>query len=242
LIPKISQLVGIFRCQAISQSIKEIEQSKKIQSLVLASSIPTILSAGLDLLEMHKPDQKRLPEFWKSFQQVYLDLYGSRLACIAAIEGHAPAAGCMLALACDYRVMAATEGSFKPTIGLNESKFGIVAPPWLGELMVLTIGHRPAEKALALGTLFSPEDALEIGLVDEVVPKEQVLEKAKEEAIKWAKIPPQARVASKMLTRKKQLDHLIATRQADVDNFVGFATQDIVQKNLSLYLESLKKK
>ena len=104
---------------------------------------------------MYKPDSARLAAFWFAFQQVYLDLYGSRLACIAAVEGHAPAAGCMLSLACDYRIMSATDGKHRPTTGLNESQFGIVAPPWLAEMMASTIGQRDAEKALALGTLYS---------------------------------------------------------------------------------------
>ena len=193
-------------------------------------------------MEMHQPDQKRLEDFWSSFQQVYIDLYGSRLACIAAIEGHAPAAGCMLTLACDYRIMAESDSNTKPTIGLNESKLGIVAPPWLGELMINTIGHRPAEKSLALGLLYSPEEALKIGLVDEVVPKADVLPRAAEEAATWAKIPAQARVASKSLTRKKQIDHLLATRQKDIDHFCGFVNNEAVQCQLTMYLEMLKKK
>ena len=191
---------------------------------------------------MYKPDLTRLAAFWCAFQQVYLDLYGSRLACIAAVEGHAPAAGCMLSLACDYRIMSATDGKLRPTTGLNESQFGIVAPPWLAEMMASTIGQRETEKALALGTLFSPEDAQRINLIDEVVPQECVLVKAEQEAIKWAKIPSQARVASKMLMRQKKLLHLLAHRQEDIDSFVTFATTDRVQGALGIYLDSLKKK
>jgi Delta3-Delta2-enoyl-CoA isomerase len=191
---------------------------------------------------MYKPDSARLAAFWSAFQQVYLDLYGSRLACIAAVEGHAPAAGCMLSLACDYRIMSATDGKHRPTTGLNESQFGIVAPPWLAEMMASTIGHRDTEKALALGTLYSPEEALRIRLIDEVVPQEGVLAKAEQEAIKWAKIPPQARVASKMLMRQKKLLHLQVNRQEDIDSFVTFVTTDRVQEALGIYLDSLKKK
>jgi 3,2-trans-enoyl-CoA isomerase len=95
--------------------------------MILTSSLPSIFSAGLDLTELYKPDPSRLPKFWESFQQLYIDLYGSRLAIIAAMNGHAPAAGCMLALSSDYRIMS------KGKIGLNESKLGICAPPWLGQ-------------------------------------------------------------------------------------------------------------
>jgi 3,2-trans-enoyl-CoA isomerase len=104
-----------------------LEANEKVQAMILTSGLNSIFSAGLDLTELYSPDADRLPRFWESFQQVFLDLYGSRLATIAAMNGHALAAGCMLALSCDYRIMS------KGTIGLNESKLGIAAPPWLGK-------------------------------------------------------------------------------------------------------------
>ncbi len=230
------------RCLDISSAIKEIEANKKVQAVVLASSNPAILSAGLDLTELYNPDKERLPKFWGSFQQLFLDLYGSRLAVIGAIEGHAPAAGCMLAMACDYRVMASSDGEKHGTIGLNEAQFGIAAPPWLGQLMIRTIGFRKGEQALTLGALYSPEDALNIGLVDKVVKSETVLDASYEAARTFAKIPPQARVASKMLARKEYLDELIENRDADTSHFCNFILNDTVQLGLGAYLEKLKRK
>ena len=203
--------------------------------MILASSTP-VFSAGLDLLEMHQPEEQRLRDFWTALQQVYLDLYGSRLATIAGISGPAPAAGCMLAMACDYRIM-----NPKGIIGLNEAQFGLTAPPWMADLMLKTVGHRQAEKALMLGTLYPAKDALQIGLVDEIV-EGDVMEACQEQAIRWTRIPPHSRVASKLLLRKPQLDLLAATRQDDLDLFVKICLSGAVQKNLGLYLESLKKK
>ena len=114
-----------YRNEAICSSIKEIEANPKIQSLILASSNPKIFSAGLDIQELVEPDHKRLARFWNSLQQIFIDLYGSRLATVAAIQGHAPAAGCFLAMACDYRIMSAGNKNHVPTIGLNETQLGI---------------------------------------------------------------------------------------------------------------------
>jgi 3,2-trans-enoyl-CoA isomerase len=191
---------------------------------------------------MHKPDMKRLIMFWSSFQDLYLDLYGSRLACIAAMQGHAPAAGCMLAMSCDYRIMAETTEKHRPTIGLNESKLGIVAPPWLGQQMVDTVGRRNAEISLALGTLYSPEEALKIGLIDLVVPQDQVEAKASEAALQWAKVPATARVASKRMIRKDRLDRLKGSRAQDVEQFCNYVIGEQVQDSLTAYLEMLAKK
>ncbi|KAL7512638.1 hypothetical protein ACHAXN_012698 [Cyclotella atomus] len=252
--------------EAISTSLKQIESNPKIQSVILASSNPTIFSAGLDITELISPSDERLPKFWNSLQQVYIDLYGSRLATVAAIQGHAPAAGCMLALACDYRIMHGGHGEeHLPTIGFNETQLGIAAPPWMGQLMVRTIGFRPAERALALGTLFPPSEALNAGVVDDVITEQSssesnevlkallpealqsqtsnpVMIKAYEEAACYAKIPPQARVASKLVTRSESLKEMQMTREDDTQHFCGFITHEVVQKNLMKYVEKMKQR
>ena len=193
-------------------------------------------------MEMHQPDEGRLREFWSSFQQVYLDLYGSRLACVAALEGSAPAAGCMLALSCDYRIMAGTTETLKPTIGLNESRLGIVAPPFLARQYIDTVGKRQAELGLGLGVLHSPEEARKIGLVDQVVPSSHVRETAQKAAAEWVKIPAGARLASKMIIRREPIQELKDNRQKDIDDFVRFITSEPAQKGLSAYLEMMAKR
>lgn len=55
---------------------------------------------------------------------------------------------------------------------------GLVAPIWIGETMLNIIGHRETERALQLGKLYTPLEALSIGLVDAVAPLEQVDEEA----------------------------------------------------------------
>ena len=251
--------------EAISTSIKDIESNPKIQSVILTSTNPKIFSAGLDVSELVNPDIDRLPLFWNSLQQVYIDLYGSKLATIGVIQGHAPAAGCFLAMACDYRLMCAGDVTKKhvPSIGLNETKLGIAAPPWMGQLMVRTIGTRKAELALALGTLFPPKEALKVGLVDEVVSQEEcesndillellpatikdqstnkIMQQAYAQAKTFAEISPQARMASKKLTREEYIQAMVDTREADTEHFCTFVTLPAVQKNLTAYVEAMKK-
>ena len=128
------------RNEALCYSIKTVEANPKIQTVILSSTNPKIFSAGLDITELVAPDKDRLPKFWNSLQQVYIDLYGSRLATVAAIQGHAPAAGCFLAMACDYRVMSAgdvnsdTSKKHMPTIGLNETQLGIAGERYRGRV------------------------------------------------------------------------------------------------------------
>lgn len=240
----------------IADAIRKARKDPKMQALVLASSNPKVFCAGLDLNELHPQpppppaddagggnsvaeSSDRLIRFWKSFQQVYLELYGCRLATVAALEGHAVAGGCMLALCADYRVMSDDP---RATIGLNESQLGIVAPPWLGQQLVDTVGRRTAELGLLRGTLWNPQDALSIHLVDQLAPADQVRPVALQVATELAKIPESARVLGKRLIRQNRIDRLATSRQEDVDNFVSVVTSAQTQKRLGMYLASLAKK
>ena len=96
---------------------------------------------------------------------------------------------------------------------------------------------------MSLGTSFSPEQALNVGLIDEFVNHDQdsVLV-AKERAAEWVAIPPQARIATKELTRGKQIKDLVTNREQDIEHFCSFVTQKVVQRNLGGYLKQLAKR
>ena len=109
--------------------------------------------------------------------------------------------------------------------------------------MIDCIGVRHAEMALSLGTLYTPEEALQINLVDAVVPLSDVRSASRSEAQKWGMtIPPQARVASKLLIRQPHIDKLRATTEQDINHFVQFITNPKVQQNIAGYLKMLAKK
>ncbi|KAI9911564.1 hypothetical protein PsorP6_009427 [Peronosclerospora sorghi] len=219
-------------------------ESYDSRGIILASSNPKVFSAGLDIREMYQPQvctssilPTELTKFWTALQDLYLRLYTTPLAAVAAIEGHSPAGGCLLAMCCDYRIMT----SGKPMIGLNETQLGIVAPTWFRDTFVNTIGHREAEKMLGLGLQVDATKAKSIGLVDEAVALEEVFPRAEAALTKWLAIPDMARVKTKLLMRQETANRLVATREKDLAAFTDFAQTDKVQKSLAMYLASLKK-
>lgn len=128
-------------------------------------------------------------------------------------------------------------------IGLNETKLGIVAPPWFMASMRNVISTRQAEQALTLGTLFSSEEAIKIGLVDELASdKEDAIARCEKFLLQFAKISPDARAISKKAFRGKDLAELEGRREEDVQAFLFAVSQPKAQKGLEIYLESLKKK
>jgi len=217
-------------------NLEKLEKTAK--GIILTSAVPNIFSAGLDILEMYQPKPERLPEFWKMVQEMWIKLYGCQLPVIAAINGHSPAGGCLMSICADYRIMA--QGNY--TIGLNETKLGIVAPTWFKDTFVNTVGHRVAEGALQQGTLFSSEQALKVGLVDELVPMDQVQARAETQMKSWLKVPGTARATTKSMMRQETIDKLLKKRQEDIDMHVVFITSPPVQKMMGIYMENLQKK
>ncbi|XP_028311044.1 enoyl-CoA delta isomerase 1, mitochondrial [Gouania willdenowi] len=223
----------------ISISVEKLEMDKSCRGLIITSGQPKVFSAGLDIMEMYGKSPERCGEFWKAVQEMWLKVYGSNLITIAAINGSSPAGGCLLSMTCDYRIMADNP---RYSIGLNETQLGIVAPFWFKDTMVNTVGHRHTEMALQLGLLYNPMEALKIGLVDQLVPEDQVLATAAQTMKKWLAIPDHARQITKTMMRKPTIDKLRSNREADILNFVQFITKDSIQKSLRMYLEMLKKR
>ncbi|XP_053749772.1 enoyl-CoA delta isomerase 1, mitochondrial [Panthera pardus] len=220
-------------------SLEKLENDKTFRGVILTSDCPGIFSAGLDLTEMCGKSQAHYAEYWRAVQELWLRLYLSNLVLIAAINGVSPAGGCLISLTCDYRVLADNP---KYTMGLNETLLGIVAPSWFKDTLVNTVGHRVAERALQLGLLFAPAEALRVGMVDQVVPEDQVHSAALSAMAQWLAVPDHARQLTKNLMRKATADRLVKQRDADVQYFLQFISRDSIQKSLRVYLDKLRQK
>jgi E-phenylitaconyl-CoA hydratase len=127
--------------------------------------------AGADLKQIADGGLKG--DFWTPRRKSFLDASGARKPLIAAVNGHAIGAGMMIALACDIRIAA--EGA---TFALPEVKYGF--PPALGATqrlaMVTPLG--PALQMLMTGAAVSAAQAERWGLVNQVVPQEELMTRA----------------------------------------------------------------
>ncbi|CAK9833365.1 Enoyl-CoA delta isomerase 1, mitochondrial [Anthophora retusa] len=214
-------------------------QKQKYKGVILSSSLSNVFSAGLDIMEMYNRNEKQLTEYWQTLQDTWLTLYNLPIPIAAAINGSSPAGGCLLALSCEYRVLV----KGKHTIGLNETKLGIVAPEWFRNLYIETIGYRKAEIALLRGTLFHPKEALEIGLVDELASdKADAIKKCQDYINSFKSIPFKGRQKTKMELRKRNTLWLKVNKGLDLNEFLTLVQLPEVQAGLKLYIESLKKK
>ena len=169
--------------------------SNDVRGVVLASDRPKFFSSGFDVGEVFQYDRDRMAEFFGRFIDLYESILHLPKPVVASVSGHAFAGGAVLALACDARVMADGEFGF----ALNEVNLGIVVPSGFVRMAIAAVGVRNAREVILEGKTLTPARSLEMGLADEVVRPEAVLERAIARARELAAKPPQAFGAVKQL-------------------------------------------
>ncbi len=186
--------------QQLSGALQELEEDGDIRAVIFISGLKRdVFTAGNDINVLYAPKSSAelYREFWVTQNRFFARLYDSPLVTVAAIRGACPAGGCALALCCDYRVMTDFGN-----IGLNEAALGIPVPEYWAKLMARTIGQRPAERLLPYGLMPSAQEALAIGLVDELVPAADLQSKAEQATQKMLQIADAPRQATKFHLRR----------------------------------------
>ncbi len=122
-------------------------------------------SAGLDLKEVASLDQPGMERYLLLLDDLIDALYNHAGPTVAAVNGHAIAGGCVLALCCDLRIMADDP---KLRIGLNEVALGLEFPPKILALARRRVPLRWLERVVLEAGLHAPATARELGLVDEL--------------------------------------------------------------------------
>ena len=166
------------------------------RALVL-SGTPGRFSGGLDVPLLLTLDRPAMAQVWRNFYSLLRALACSPIPIAAAITGHGPAGGTVLAIFCDWRGMA--EGDWK--MGFNEVQVGIPLPPVILGALKRQVGARQAERLGVGGLVISATEAARLGLVDELIPLERVVERAVEWCQNLLALPPQAMTATRHQAR-----------------------------------------
>jgi len=135
---------------------------------------------------------------------------------VAALNGHTIAGGCMLAIACDYRLMV----SGKAKISLNEITFGSSVFAGSAEMLKYCVGQRNAQSILYSGSMYSAEEALGLGLVDQVSSESGLTEDSMNVAQTLAEKSSLAFKSIKNLLRQQIVEEM--TRR-DKESFIEMA-------------------
>jgi enoyl-CoA hydratase/carnithine racemase len=157
------------------------------RALVLSGS-STMFSGGLDVPLLLTLDREGIRQTWQLLYEVMHGLAASPIPVAAAITGHSPAGGAVLAIFCDLRIMA--EGDFK--IGLNEVQVGMPMPVAILRALTRLVGPGQAERLCVGSWLIPAAEAQRLGFVDELAPQDQVVSRAVERCQRLSSLPPVA--------------------------------------------------
>ncbi|MDX6770191.1 MAG: enoyl-CoA hydratase-related protein [Elusimicrobiota bacterium] len=164
------------------------------RALVLGSTLPRYFSSGLDLAPILAATEDRRHETFEAL----LDAYRALLECprpvVGALSGVAMLGGWILAMGCDWRLLAADTGK----LALSEVRLGLTPTPVLiARLAGLSKDPRLVKEMVLRGASVRAQEALDAGLVDELAPEAEVLPRSVELARKLAKSAPAAYAAVK---------------------------------------------
>lgn len=173
-------------------------------------------SFGFDIPEFLGYSKEAFTEYLGKFTALYREVFVHPKPVVAAINGHAVAGGCMLATACDVRIMVGGRAK----IGLNEIGFGSSVFAGSAGMLVYCVGQRRAQEILYAGTLLSADQAMAIGLIDAIASDDGLLSAAREMASRHAEKDPAAFRSVKRLLRKPVLDDMGARESQSIREFV----------------------
>jgi enoyl-CoA hydratase len=151
-----------------------------------------VFAAGADIKEMESQDATRMYRYIGRFQDVFTRLEQLPQPTIAAINGYALGGGCELAMSCDFRICADDS-----QLGQPEIKLGVIPGAGGTQRLPRLVGPARAKDIIFSGRFVNADEAERIGLVDRVVPSDQVYSSAVELAQSFARGPAVALMAAK---------------------------------------------
>src|SRR5438445_8510072 len=163
--------------QNLSDHLDAIEKDPSLRGVIVTSAKKSIFIAGADLKTLLKQAQTgELRAFIAKGQRVFNRIAALKIPSVAAVHGACAGGGYEITLACDWRVASDDPAT---RIGLPETTLGLI-PAWGGSTRLpRLIGEDNAAEVILKGKLYSASEALKIGLVDEVVTREKLLDAAR---------------------------------------------------------------
>ena len=193
-------------------------------------------SAGLALPTLIDLDRATMKGFMEQFARVMLRVYRCEKPIVAAINGHAIAGGCVLAMMCDVRVIS---NNPDVRIGLNETQLGIGLPAVVLEPLRAQVNPAALVPIAVLGSLCSPDDAAALGLVNYV--SEDVMSIARDVATRLAAVPPAAAANVKRALRAPVVERIERVGASDAEAWLDTWYSPDAQTRLRAAVAKMKK-
>jgi len=186
---------------SLSQALDSFKSNDDINGVILQGR-DGIFSAGLDITHLFPKDREYIDSFWKDFSTLLVSMFSFPKPLYSSIGGHCPAGGTVMVIMSDYRIMS--KGNY--VIGLNEVDVGLTVPYGIGMVFQYVVGNRNAEELLLKAKLISPDQALRVGLVDELCDPETLLDTTLERIAVASDLYSPQQTKTKEILREQMLD------------------------------------
>jgi enoyl-CoA hydratase/3-hydroxyacyl-CoA dehydrogenase len=205
-----------------------VKAAEDVGAMVIASSVPVVFSAGADIKAFTSMDEASGRELVEAGHALLRELGTERVATIAAVNSIAFGGGCELAMACDVRIAAEAA-----VFGQPEVKLGII--PGFGGTQRLPrlVGAAKALEMNLVGDAVLSEEALELGLVNRVVPDHELFETA----LMWGrKLGGQAPIAVEQIKRVSNAGDLDEGIEAEKRGFAAAFESEDAKEGIGAFL------
>jgi enoyl-CoA hydratase len=185
--PKALNALNGATMEELHRTFTLLEKDQRVKVIILTGAGKKAFVAGGDITYLHNLQPVSSREFALYGQQILNFIEALAKPVIAAVNGFALGGGCELAMACDIRLASDTARFGQPEVNLG------VIPGFAGtQRLSRLVGKGRAKELLFTGEMITAQEAWRIGLVNKVVPQEELLQAAKEMARKIAGKGPQA--------------------------------------------------
>ena len=214
-----------------------LETDATVSGVVLTGR-PGCFCAGLDIKHMAGFTDETLRKFWHANLGALRAMVRLSKPFVCAVTGFAPAGGTILALTADYRIMAS---GAKHTLGMNEFNMSLLIPQTFGEIYAAYLGEHRAWASVQQAKMYTAEEAKAVGMVDEVLPEDEVLARAQKYCRRLMNVYAPVYATTKRYQRKNLLACVAGDIPAQVDEISSNLDDPRFKMMLDMFMASLKK-
>ena len=200
---------------------------------VVLTGTGSIFSAGVNLFRLLEEGAPYVAEFLPVLSASVRRLFTFPRPIVAAVNGHAIAGGCILAAACDRRVMNRDKGR----IGVTELLVGVPFPADVLEILRFLLPDRHVQSLVYSGRTVDAAEALEIGLVEETASADAVLDESCAAAQRLGALPADAFTLSKHQLRQATVERMETLASATNDQVLEIWSRPETHATIRAYME-----
>lgn len=212
--------------------VQEIHGVANACSALVLTGTGSSFSAGVDLFRVLDGGTEYLDRFLPAMESLFLTLLTFPKPVVAAVNGHAIAGGCILAAACDHRIMSDGGGR----IGVPELAVGVPFPTVPFEIVGARVHPTTFRRLVYTASVVPPSEALELGLIDEIAAPDALLARACEVAEQLARIPAETFELTKRTFTAPLLDRVRACSALNLEVLEAWRSPRI-QERMREYVE-----